>query len=290
MGTYTTNKELFMPSVGEQGWGTLVNGNFSTIDTFLKPIGLSGDTYTFTGNLVGNHSGGSISATSIGNSGTLTNTGKIVANGGIETTSLTTSSTIVSTGKITGNSGIETTSLTTLGTITSTGVINANGGVQGFLFIKGTMQTSSADATYVSKGAINIDGSTCLNPNSNNTATWNTTYPYTLNVPICSKPAYFKVSTGVYIRAADVSGTIASTRVVTFTSSYAMSMELGYKLTSASSYTVVTINPMGSITLNMAGTYHIWYRYGANDNYNGAFRDLDITCPAQTYYIKYATP
>lgn len=107
MGTYTTNKNLFMPTVGEQGWGELVNNNFSTIDTFLKPITISGSTYTFTGNHVGNQSGGSISATSITNSGTLTNTGKITANGGIGTTSLTTSSTITSTGLITANGGIK---------------------------------------------------------------------------------------------------------------------------------------------------------------------------------------
>ena len=125
MGTYTTNKNLFMPTVGEQGWGTLVNGNFETIDTFLKPISLSGSTYTFTGNHVGNQSGGTISATSITNSGTSTFTGKITANGGIGTTTLTTSSTITSTGKITGNGGIGTTSLTTSGNITSNGTISA---------------------------------------------------------------------------------------------------------------------------------------------------------------------
>ena len=38
MGTYTTNYNLFMPSVGEQGWGDLVNGNFSTIDTAMKAL------------------------------------------------------------------------------------------------------------------------------------------------------------------------------------------------------------------------------------------------------------
>ena len=38
MGTYTTNYNLFMPSVGEQGWGELVNGNFTTIDTTLKGL------------------------------------------------------------------------------------------------------------------------------------------------------------------------------------------------------------------------------------------------------------
>ena len=39
MGTYTTNYNLFMPSVGEQGWGDLVNGNFTTIDVTMKGLG-----------------------------------------------------------------------------------------------------------------------------------------------------------------------------------------------------------------------------------------------------------
>ena len=38
MGTYTTNYQLFMPTVGEQGWGDLVNGNFATIDTTMKGL------------------------------------------------------------------------------------------------------------------------------------------------------------------------------------------------------------------------------------------------------------
>ena len=32
MGTYTANLDLYKPSVGETGWGTLVNGNFDKID------------------------------------------------------------------------------------------------------------------------------------------------------------------------------------------------------------------------------------------------------------------
>ena len=32
MGTYTTKLDLYKPSVGEQGWGTLVNENFDKID------------------------------------------------------------------------------------------------------------------------------------------------------------------------------------------------------------------------------------------------------------------
>ena len=38
MGTYTTNYNLFLPTVGEQGWGTLVNGNFTTIDTTMAGL------------------------------------------------------------------------------------------------------------------------------------------------------------------------------------------------------------------------------------------------------------
>ena len=38
MGTYTTNYNLFMPTVGEQGWGDLVNGNFATIDNTMSDL------------------------------------------------------------------------------------------------------------------------------------------------------------------------------------------------------------------------------------------------------------
>ena len=44
MGTYTTNYNLFMPSIGEQGWGDLVNGNFATIDTTMKGLNTRMDT------------------------------------------------------------------------------------------------------------------------------------------------------------------------------------------------------------------------------------------------------
>ena len=154
MGTYTTNKDLFMPSIGEQGWGELVNGNFETIDTFLKPIGLSGSTYTFTGNHVGNQSGGSISATSISNSGTLTQTGtstftgKITANGGIETTSMAASSI--------SNSG----TLTQTGTSTFTGKITANGGVNDYEERIATLESGEFES--ISAGTITGDISPCF--------------------------------------------------------------------------------------------------------------------------------
>ena len=38
MGTYTVNYQLYMPSIGEQGWGDLMNGNLTTIDTTMKGL------------------------------------------------------------------------------------------------------------------------------------------------------------------------------------------------------------------------------------------------------------
>lgn len=38
MGTYTANYQLYMPTIGEQGWGTLINGNYQTIDTTMKGL------------------------------------------------------------------------------------------------------------------------------------------------------------------------------------------------------------------------------------------------------------
>ena len=38
MGTYTPNYNLYMPSVGETGWGELVSNNFETLDTNLNDL------------------------------------------------------------------------------------------------------------------------------------------------------------------------------------------------------------------------------------------------------------
>ena len=73
MGTYTTNYNLFMPTVGETGWGELVNSNFSTIDTTLK--GLSNRITA-----VENEVNGALSCTSV------TTSGKVTANGGLSST------------------------------------------------------------------------------------------------------------------------------------------------------------------------------------------------------------
>ena len=71
MGTYTTNYQLYMPTIGETGWGTLVNGNYQTIDTTMK--GLSNRITT-----VENEVNGNLSCTSVTTSGTITGNGGIV--------------------------------------------------------------------------------------------------------------------------------------------------------------------------------------------------------------------
>ena len=70
MGTYTTNYQLYTPTIGETGWGTLVNGNFTTIDTTMKS--LSNRIAA-----VENEVNGALSCTSV------TTSGKITGNGGI---------------------------------------------------------------------------------------------------------------------------------------------------------------------------------------------------------------
>ena len=280
MGTYTTNKELFMPTIGEQGWGTLVNGNFETIDNFLKPITVSGSTYTFTGNHVGNQSGGSISATSITNSGTLTSTGKITANGGIGTTSLTTSSTITSTGKITANGGIT-------GALTGNVTGNVTGNTNGFLFVKGTVGTSG-DENYATLASL----SNTLTINESN---WYAGVTATLAVSNYSisygNPK--KHSVGVYTRRSDLSGTTSpsvSTRTLTVkvTGGNGMYYYFGYKLSTESSYSTLTFNGSGTqtVSLQVGKTYN--FKFSGRQDGTGS---VTYSLPAgTTYKVKYATP
>lgn len=87
MGTYTTNYNLYMPTVGEQSWGTLVNGNFTTIDTTMKSLSnnISSldsrldtvETYGSRITAIENEVNGTLSCTSV------TTSGKITGNGGI---------------------------------------------------------------------------------------------------------------------------------------------------------------------------------------------------------------
>ena len=133
MGTYTTNYNLFMPTVGEQGWGTLVNTNFSTIDTTM------------------------------GNLNTRLTAVESEVNGALSCTSVTTS------GKVTANGGVGTTSLTTSSTITSTGLITANGGVKGGA-ISGTTGTFSGEVKgtkFTRSTNISVSSTTPTSSNQN---------------------------------------------------------------------------------------------------------------------------
>ena len=76
MGTYTANYQLYMPTVGEQGWGDLMNGNLTTIDTTMA--GLNTRLTAVESEVNGN-----LSCTSVTTSGTITSTGVINANGGV---------------------------------------------------------------------------------------------------------------------------------------------------------------------------------------------------------------
>ena len=94
MGTYTTNYSLFMPSVGERGWGTLINGNYDTIDTTMKGL----DTRL---TAVENEVNGNLSCTSVATSGTITSNGMLNANGGVNGGAIT-GTTITATTKFVG--------------------------------------------------------------------------------------------------------------------------------------------------------------------------------------------
>ena len=80
MGTYTTNYNLFMPTVGETGWGTLINGNFETIDTTMKSLSnrvTTCESYGARITAIENEVNGALNCTSV------TTSGKITGNGGI---------------------------------------------------------------------------------------------------------------------------------------------------------------------------------------------------------------
>ena len=104
MGTYTTNYNLFLPTIGEQGWGDLVNGNFTTIDTTMAELNTRLTA-------VEDEVNGNLSCTSVTTSGIITSTGKIMANGGIAGGAIS-GTTGIFTGTVTANRIVETGTIT----------------------------------------------------------------------------------------------------------------------------------------------------------------------------------
>ena len=263
MGTYTTNYNLYMPTIGEQGWGTLVNGNFTTIDTTMKGL----DTRI---TAVENEVNGALSCTSV------TTSGKVTANGGIGTTSLTTSSTITSTGLITANGGVK-------GNLTG----NVTGNTTGLLFVKGTVGTSG-DVNYATLAAQNFTG------NENMSSTNPGSFTVNNYAIVFGNPQ--KITYGVYCRRSDLSNASVanvSTRNVTiaFNSTSSKAMYIYHKLSTDSKYTKTWIDDNSSLTftLTVGKTYH-WYLANVdNSTYNSKYGT--VTIPAgTTYKVKYATP
>ena len=93
MGTYTANYQLYMPSIGEQGWGDLMNGNLTTIDTTMKSLSNSVtsldsrldtvETYGSRITAIENEVNGALSCTSVTTSGNVTVNGNLTVKGGI---------------------------------------------------------------------------------------------------------------------------------------------------------------------------------------------------------------
>ena len=244
MGTYTSNYNLYMPTVGETGWGTLVNGNFTTIDTTMKSLSNRITT-------VENEVNGNLSCTNVTTSGTITSTGLITANGGVK-------------GNVTGN-------------------------VQGFLFVKGNIQTSG-DVVYAKCDAQTFTGTAGMGVNSTGTFTVNG-YSVTFGNPQ-------KHSLGVYTRRSDLTGTAPSnptTMAVTIKNNDSDTWAtVYYKLNTSSTYSKTSQFVGGSsVTLNLTvGKTYNWYvelKYAGMTSSDG--RKITISIPAlTTYYVKYATP
>ena len=256
MGTYTTNYNLYIPTVGEQGWGTLVNENFITIDTTMKGL----DTRL---TAVESEVNGALSCTSVTTSGTITSSGKITANGGIGTTSLTTSN-----------------------TITSTGLIVGNGGFRGIHYVPGVVGTSG-DELYATCAAISITGTEAISSRAPGSFTVNN-YSISYGNPK-------KHMIGVYTRRADLTGVTnpsSSTRTVTIKNNGDSAIIFYYKLSTASSYSA-TSNIAGYATTTLSlttGKTYNWYATFANNDLINKSQYCTITSPSSIYYVKYTTP
>ena len=106
MGTYTANYQLYMPSIGEQGWGDLMNGNLTTIDTTMK--GLSNNIASLSNNIssldsrldtvetygsritaIENEVNGALSCTSVTTSGNVIVKGNLTVNGTLTQSKIT---------------------------------------------------------------------------------------------------------------------------------------------------------------------------------------------------------
>ena len=266
MGTYTTNYNLFLPTVGEQGWGTLVNGNFTTIDTTMKGL----DTRI---TAVESEVNGALNCTSV------TTSGKVTANGGVGTTSLTTSSTITSTGLITANGGVK-------GNIT--------GNCYGKLYVTASYATSGEilAATCNAQTASITEQDTDSSGIVSSTITVAQYSKKSLSFPL-------RLSAGVYVeKAANVSGSIPTLNSRTLVVSGKISRSAGtgshvylylyvnnslVKTWSATSYGEVSVSHTQSVSIG--DTAYLKYVNSSDNHLAGNKATVTINANS-SYYVR----
>ena len=194
MGTYTTNYNLYMPTIGETGWGTLINGNYQTIDSTMK--GLSNRITA-----VENEVNGNLSCT------TVTTSGKITANGGLSTKALTATTGTFS-GAVTGNKLIVSASKTGVIKVMDAGIGRYIGenvtsvDISSFVVSTGSIVPQNAFLTVIARTG--SSGTRVLNIGINGktysytiTGTTNKTYASDVNVAFPTSLTMTSPSTGV---------------------------------------------------------------------------------------------
>ena len=259
MGTYTTNYNLFMPTIGEQGWGDLVNGNFETIDTSMK--GLDTRMGTADSNITS-------LTTRMGTAETIitSNTSRI---GTLETET----------------DALEKRVTVLENTIPEQGLVEGN--LKGLLFVPAVIQTFEGDEIYATCAA-----------QSTNTGTSTVGNAVTLTVKNYERSFTFPIqhTYGVYTQESDIiSGNISPsliTRTLTVNIPWTgTTWTFYYKKSTDSSYTSFSVGSNATtkyITLDVGSTYTLYGKYSSNGNY---VQGITMSLPEEPkYYIKYQSP
>ena len=266
MGTYTTNYNLFMPTVGEQGWGELVNGNFATIDTTM--------------------------------SGLNTRMGMAETNITSLTTRMGTAETTIASNKSRiGTLEAETDAIDTRVTVLEAGDFesvtseNIYGNVTGFLYIKAHFTGTSGDQLYGTCPQQTVTISSNYNAAGATALTLDNTYSsMTFGNP-------HKVSFGIYSRRSDVYGlTNVTQRTVTVQNLTAnFRCNFYYRRVGDSSYTKLSYLSSGStstLTWEAGKAYEFYVRtVDSYSNENGKYTNsLSVTVAPVAGYVTYDTP
>ena len=259
MGTYTSNYNLFLPSIGEQGWGDLVNGNFEIIDTTMKEL----DTRVGTAE---------------------TNITSLTTRMGTAETTITSNTTRIGTLE-TEMDTVEERVTVLENTIPEQGLVEGN--LKGLVFVPAVIQTFEGDEIYASCAA-----------QSTNTGTSTVGNAVTLTVNNYERSFTFpkQHTYGVYTRESDIiSGNISpslTTRTLTVNIPWTgTTWTFYYKKSTDSSYTSFSVGSNATtkyIPLEAGSTYTIYGTYNSTGNY---VQGIAMSLPEEPkYYIKYQSP